>query len=103
MPLLRAALLGALVLLAIRLERFEGRGHGRAEDSFLLLSLTLVELGLEQLDLFAQATNFALLFQTAFAKVDSIIARFVKLILHAVSSHRVILSGGPSGSTSLNP
>lgn len=46
---------------------------------------------------------FALLFQTAFARVDSIIARFVKLMLHPVSPYRFILSNEPPISISLSP
>ena len=83
MPLLRPALLGATVFGAIGLERLEGRGRGRAEDSLCLLSLTLVELNPERLDFLAQAIDLALLFQTALAEVDAIVRRFLKLIFHA--------------------
>jgi hypothetical protein len=84
------------------LEGFEGGRRRRTEDSFLLLSLTLIEFDFEQADFFTQPIHLLLLFQTAFAQVDSIIARVVKLIPHAVSPYRFILSTEPPSSNSFS-
>src|SRR5262249_23458768 len=102
-PFLRPARIGALGFITVGLDRLERRRSRRTENSLLLFPLPLIELNLEPLNLFLQTIYFALLLQTAFAQIDSVIPAFARLVLQAVLPHRLILSDKQASSISLSP